>query len=446
MHITELARQYELDGGISFRGFIAELREAAETAQAAEAPILEEGSQGVRMMTVHRAKGLEFPVVVLADLTCKLNRPDASRFIDPGRRLCALKLGGWAPLDLLDAQHVEVERDRAEGVRLAYVAATRARDLLVVPAVGDEPWSGGWLDPLNAALYPTIAHRRAQQHAPRCPRFKSKDTVLARPNDDPASETTVCPGLHAFERGYRIVWWDPTALHLGLEPTLGIRREDLIHKDVAPALVVEDTRTYERWRTGRDTAIADGQQPSIRVVTAREWADGTGDLPPDGCSLDAVSILDVSRNTARPSGSVFGALVHAMLATVSLDAPRSAIEQVAVTEGRLLAATSSDVSAAADVVARVLDSPLLVRARSAAASGRCRRETPVTIMVGDGLMVEGIVDLAFLDDHRWTVVDYKTDRELATAGQDRYRRQVALYASAIAQATGVPCTGVVLVI
>src|SRR5262249_17395884 len=131
MHITELARQYELDGGISFRGFIAELREAAEMAQAAEAPILEEGSDGVRMMTVHRAKGLEFPVVVLADLTCKLNRPDASRFIDPGQRLCALKLGGWAPLDLLEAQPLEVERDRAEGVRLAYVAATRARDLLV---------------------------------------------------------------------------------------------------------------------------------------------------------------------------------------------------------------------------------------------------------------------------------------------------------------------------
>src|SRR5207302_2830127 len=74
LHVAELARQYEASGGISFRGFIDALREAAETTDAAEAPILEEGSDGVRLMTVHKAKGLEFPVVVLADLTCRMSR------------------------------------------------------------------------------------------------------------------------------------------------------------------------------------------------------------------------------------------------------------------------------------------------------------------------------------------------------------------------------------
>ena len=68
LHVAELARQYEASGGISFRGFIDELRLAAESTAAAEAPILEEGSDGVRLMTVHKAKGLEFPVVILADL------------------------------------------------------------------------------------------------------------------------------------------------------------------------------------------------------------------------------------------------------------------------------------------------------------------------------------------------------------------------------------------
>ena len=89
LHIAELARQYEMGGGISFRGFVEELRVAADTAQASEAPILEEDSDGVRMMTVHKAKGLEFPVVILADLTCKLSRPDAGRWIDPTRQVCA---------------------------------------------------------------------------------------------------------------------------------------------------------------------------------------------------------------------------------------------------------------------------------------------------------------------------------------------------------------------
>ncbi|MEN3338411.1 MAG: CRISPR-associated exonuclease Cas4, partial [Acidobacteriota bacterium] len=82
LHVAELARQYEAGGGISFRGFVDELRTAAEKAQAAEAPILEEGSDGVRMMTVHKAKGLEFPIVILADATCKLSRAEAGRWLD----------------------------------------------------------------------------------------------------------------------------------------------------------------------------------------------------------------------------------------------------------------------------------------------------------------------------------------------------------------------------
>jgi ATP-dependent exoDNAse (exonuclease V) beta subunit len=56
LHVAELARQYEAGGGVSFRGFIDQLRQAAESTEVAEAPILEEGSDGVRLMTVHKAK------------------------------------------------------------------------------------------------------------------------------------------------------------------------------------------------------------------------------------------------------------------------------------------------------------------------------------------------------------------------------------------------------
>ena len=198
LHVAELARQYETGGGISFRGFVDELRVAAENAEAAEAPILEEDSDGVRMMTVHKAKGLEFPVVILADLTCKLSRAEAGRWIDPEQNLCALKLGGWAPIDLLLHDAEEAARDRAEGERLAYVAATRARDVLVVPAIGDEVYDGGWLDPLMPAIYPPPAARRSPSAAAGCPAFPSKDTVLTRADGDPAKPTTVAPGMFEF--------------------------------------------------------------------------------------------------------------------------------------------------------------------------------------------------------------------------------------------------------
>ena len=199
LHVAELARRYEADGGISFRGFIEELREQAEDGQAGEAPILEEGSDGVRLMTVHKAKGLEFPVVILADMTAKIRSASASRYIDSERGACAIRIAGCSPFDLIQHEPEELARDEAEGVRLAYVAATRARDLLVVPAVGDEEREG-WIDPINRAIYPPNETRRQQVAAPGCPAFKSKDSVLMRPNGDPASANTVSPGLHAVRR------------------------------------------------------------------------------------------------------------------------------------------------------------------------------------------------------------------------------------------------------
>ena len=60
--------------------------QAADDGQAAEAPIVEEGTDGVRLMTVHKAKGLEFPVVILADMTAKLAPIEASRHIDADAR------------------------------------------------------------------------------------------------------------------------------------------------------------------------------------------------------------------------------------------------------------------------------------------------------------------------------------------------------------------------
>ena len=193
-YIAELARQYEASGGISFRGFVEQLRDEAASVRSAEAPILEEGSEGVRLMTVHRAKGLEFPIVILADTTAELSRKTASRWVDAQSGRCAVSLAGWAPADLRDHEAEEVARDEAEGVRVAYVAATRARDLLVIPAVGDAP-QGGWVSPLNAAIYPAGDVRRdpAADGAPGCPPF-SKDSIYEREGTIPF--TSVCPGLH----------------------------------------------------------------------------------------------------------------------------------------------------------------------------------------------------------------------------------------------------------
>src|ERR1019366_9338125 len=74
---------------------------------------------------------------------------------------------------------------------------------------------------------------------------------------------------------------------------------------------------------------------------------------------------------------------------------------------------------------------------------RCRRETPITLTLADGSLVEGVLDLAFLEKDAWTVVDFKTDRELEKE-LGHYKQQVGLYAQSIELATGQPCGGILM--
>ena len=95
------------------------------------------------------------------------------------------------------------------------------------------------------------------------------------------------------------------------------------------------------------------------------------------------------------------------------------------------------------MVTVALAHPLIARAREAWRAGRCRREAPLAVQDADGTMIEGVLDLAWEDDRGWTVIDFKTDAALA-AVLPRYRRQIALYASVIAQTTSRPVRAILM--
>ena len=416
--------------------------------EAAEAPILEEGSDGVRLMTVHKAKGLEFPVVILADLTCSMSRNDASRYLDASRGLCAMKIGGWAPHELHRARSEEVARDQAEGVRLAYVAATRARDLLVVPALGDDPWEGGWFGPLNGALYPPVASRR---HAGRGAELSG---VQVEGLGAAAAERRAGRHRHRLSRPASTLPPKPARLlgrvvgsrrlKLDEKPTFGVRRDDLIVKDVPRNVIADGRSRYDRWHLARDDARAAGAVPSLTVETARDWVTVEFRI-----RNSEFRIRDGRRRRTERRGSALGRnrLRSARARAAGEGAvrrgpgrarrPRGDRGASARSHGRGRGRGRGGRGAAAD-------HDVLVRARAADVRGACRRETPVTCTLPNGTLIEGVVDLAFEEAGEWTVVDYKTDREVAASGEDQYRRQVALYASAIAQATGQPARGILM--
>jgi ATP-dependent exoDNAse (exonuclease V) beta subunit len=327
-------------------------------------------------------------------------------------------------------------------VRLLYVATTRARELLVVPVVGDErddkAAAPGWLDALDPVLYPP--ERRGGTAAPGCPMF-GEDTVLER--TDQASRSTgssVRPGLHRPATGaHTVVFWDPAALDLDREDDAGQRQQKILAVDDRGVVAKEGIEQHAAWRRGQDAAIARGARPSLVVRTVTEAK--TDGRPP---ASHPVTVETTSRERAtRPHGKRFGILVHAVLATVPLDGDEAAIADAARIQARILGSTVEEATAARDAVALALAHPLLARARAAA---RVERETALMLREDDGTILEGVVDLAFLEEGAgWTVVDFKTDRDLALRKED-YARQLDAYARALTAATGEPARGTLLAV
>jgi ATP-dependent helicase/nuclease subunit A len=435
--LMDLARRAERTGLTSFRAFVERLAEDAVHGEASEAPIVEPGTDGVRVMTVHKAKGLEFPVVILADLTTGDAPAEASRWVDAEHELCAMRLAGCSPPELVAHAPDELAREREETARILYVATTRARDLLVVPTVGDGRQEG-WLAPLHPVVYPsdTRAREPESNHPPGCPAFGA-ESVPGRPANVARPESSAMPGLHRPEAGaHRVVWWDPATLALDVQASVGLAQQKLLTADERGERSAAGVRAHDAWQATRAAVRARAGTPSVRVVTATEHAAAATPVP-------EVAVETLPSDGPRPHGRRFGTLVHAVLAAVELDASPDAVAEAAALEGRLLGAPEDEVATATDVVVRALAHPLLVRAAGAARIGRCRREAPVLLRLDDGTLVEGVVDAAFLDDGAWTVVDFKTDVEIA-GRLDEYRRQVGLYATAIARATGTPARGVLL--
>jgi ATP-dependent exoDNAse (exonuclease V) beta subunit len=422
--VAELARGYELSGGTSFRGFVDELTAQAEKEEAAEAPVLEENSDGVRLMTVHGAKGLEFKVVILADLTANLAAREPDQFVDGKRRLSATRLLRCAPRELAENEPRESARERAEGVRVAYVAATRARDLLVIPAIGDEPFEG-WLSPLNKAIYPTREDWRRSAKAPGCPAFGSS-TVVERPLEyDGQEEFSVRPGLLRSKHGtHEVVWWDPSKLELNVDARGGLRYEKLLAVDGGVSLAA-----YREWQRERAALIESAAKPQFRIFRVSEATDPPGDPIP-------VAVESVAKAQGRPGGRRFGTLMHAVLRDVPFESGRDIIAKLVALNARSIGAPIDEIDAARSAIEATLAHPLMTRARAAV---RIHREYPVTLPLEDGSLLEGVIDLAFIENGAWVIVDFKSDTDSSSdsgARRGQYLRQLQWYGYALERLTG----------
>jgi ATP-dependent exoDNAse (exonuclease V) beta subunit len=364
------ARAFDAAAG-GYRRFARWFRDQEVLAsEESESPMVEEDENAVRLLTVHKAKGLQFPVVILANLV-QSRRAGPRIVVGPCGRL-AFRIGDSLETgDFETLAERENLRENAETVRLLYVAATRAGDLLVVPRA---PKGGGYFDIVGGNLEPgrgPVAEWRFSAMPP----LRGDDRPFVRLDEPPPAER---------ER------------HERLREEWRLRRLALIDRaSRAPALIAPSRLAPER-----------AEEAERR---APDEAPARGGFPARRAALFGEAFHRVMERAEPGEASALFGLSASVAADLGIDGEAAALERLA---------------------ASALDSDLMKRASRAA---RRFREAPFIVPVAGGF-VQGRIDLLFEEEGRWTAVDFKTDDIAEDAIEERlasYRPQAAVYALAL---------------
>ncbi|HLV81380.1 MAG TPA: UvrD-helicase domain-containing protein [Chthonomonadaceae bacterium] len=153
-NVRKLLQMANADSVMGVREFIRRLREMEKLSdREGDAPTEEEASDVVRFLTIHSAKGLEFPVVVLADLSRNLLFPERGLFAcEPAVMALGARIGGEPNVAYKAIEKRRQAADREESDRLLYVAMTRAREYLLLCGNIGRNFGQNWSDRLVPLL------------------------------------------------------------------------------------------------------------------------------------------------------------------------------------------------------------------------------------------------------------------------------------------------------
>lgn len=462
--LYDRARQYEEAG---FRGLFRYLqlmdKMKEDGLDLAPAKVVSEKEDVVRIMSIHKSKGLEFPVVFVADMGKAFNRRDTQDQIlfhnrlgiglkqyDPEWRMSYPTLI-WSGI----AAQLRWE-GTAEEERILYVAMTRARDQLILTGHSshiDRDWQR-WTSRLNPAQ--AKSYFDWVMPAALAPFGAKADADYARPGaawQDAIWQVRIARAVPAgtVEEGA----YDG-------EPRLeALRRGDLTGTPV-PSWLDEQLS----WQYAYPQAVRTAAKFSVSEVKRRyqelhsdelqDEADlsvpAAAVIPPAPGEDDAFAALPpwLAGEEAAVSGAQRGTALHKALQYIT-----PAADQTTATLRREIDAFVRQGLLSREE-AKLVYVPVLAAfcqsdiGRRMAESPELHREYPFTVLLaggdplpeaetGEQILIQGVIDCLFREDDAWILVDYKSDRlETADAFRSRYAVQLALYKRAVEQITHRP--------
>ena len=446
----QLCENYERTGHQGLFSFVSALREQLASGEAA-APQVEHAAGGVRIMSIHKSKGLEFPVVILTDLARRFSNMDfqTSVLVHPQLGLGPVCVDTKRRIQYPTSARQAIERTlrreaKAEELRVLYVAMTRAKEKLVMVHT-------------QANARSRVADLMAVSACPVLPEAVDEGKCMGDWLMLPLLQRSEAAPLRALagQNGEGRVFADETPwvvhVHEGEELLSPAPEKDTAAEELtrAPELPV-DTRAIEYEYPHRAETLLPAKLTATQLkgrALDEEISENTV-LPPRLRSLTKPRFL---AGEQKLTGAERGTAIH--LALQYLDFSEQGGEagiRAQLETMRAQRKLTDEQAEAVDVRAlmRFLQSPLAARIR---ASERVEREYRFSLLrpvrefadvdSDDEVLLQGVVDCFFEEDGALVVVDFKTDRVTRaemSARAERYRPQLEAYSMALSRVTGKP--------